>query len=471
VRQALHIFTKDVRYLRWDLGALLLLMGLFVFTQTRGNGNLGYLNSTLLLSCLWAFVCARLVQAETIPGDRQFWITRPYEWRSLLGAKLLFVVVFIGASLLIAKATILSVQGFSVAAHIPGLLWSMMLISAGMLLPFSAFATLTRGLAYWMLSAIFVVGVIMGFESIGKKESWGGMGWMPDLAQSAILFAAALIVLLVQYKRRRVPLPIIVVAVALVGGWLSVPYLPFAVGLDLETRFSKAKVDPSSIQLAIRPPAAQVIPDAVRRQGAVLLAIPIEVSGLGEGQDVISDEVQIVIENESGVKWHQERREYLQQVPDGYRLTPLVDGAVFERVKGHAVHLHLSFYLTLLGNPVSTVIKPGSGSEKVSGVGRCRYFLDDAFNAIICQSPLRPSPDLLQVRFGEERWGQFISSEVSYSPFPADSSISALRGYYHTGSQTFAAATLTTLEPLAHFRRDIDLPSVYLADYQMVSRY
>ena len=66
---------------------------------------------SLLLLAFWAFLCARLIQAEPIPGDRQFWITRPYEWSSLLGAKLLFVVVCIGIPLLAADASILGERG------------------------------------------------------------------------------------------------------------------------------------------------------------------------------------------------------------------------------------------------------------------------------------------------------------------------------------------------------------------------
>jgi hypothetical protein len=480
VRQALHIFKKDVRYLRWELGALLALMGMFVYTQSRNIELYRYGNIILLLSCLWAFVCARLIQAETIPGDRQFWVTRPYDWRSLLGAKLLFVVVFISISLLVADAAILGIQGFSVVGHIPGLLWSVMLITPSMLLAFCAFATLTRGLAHWMLSAIVVVGVGMGLGSIGigsigSRDSWGGFGWMLDLGNSAILFAAALVVLLAQYKRRRMGVAVVVIALGLIGARLSMPFLPFAVGLDLETRFFKPKVDPSPIQISVRQTAQRAIPHpeqylSLGRQEAVALAIPIGVSGLGEGQDVITDEVRMVIETESGQKWSPQRKDYLEHVPDGYRLTPLVDRAVFEKAKGHAVRIHLSFYLTLVGNPVSTVVGPGSGSENISGVGRCRYHADDAFNSIVCLAPLRMPSNLLQVRFGGERWGQFVDL-ASYSPFPADSSISPVHGYYHAGSPTYAPATLTSLEPLAHFRRDVNLANVYLVDYQLSPRF
>jgi len=475
VKQTLHILKKDVRYLRWELGTLLLFMGMFVLTQIHGIEN-REVPVTLLLSCLWAFLCARLIQAETIPGDRQFWITRPYQWRSLLGAKLLFVVVFISIPLLLADALILGIHGFSALEHIPGLMWSVMLITSGTLLIYCAFATLTRGLTQWLLGAIIVVGV-EGLRTVGNATRWGGLEWIRDQGDDAILFLAALLVLLTQYKRRRMALAIVVMAIAAFVSWLCVPYLPFALGLGLETRFSKPKVDPSSIQIAVHVPKERAVPRPDQyhsrgRQEVVALAIPVDVSGLGEGQDLISDDVRIVVENDSGELWSPKRivPDFLQHVPDGYRLTTLVDRAVFEKAKGRAVHLSLTFYLTLVGNPVSTVIRPGAGTAPVPGVGRCRYLANDRFDPILCESPLRATSNLLQIKFGEERWGQFVGI-ASYSPFPADSSINPLRGYYHTGSPDFAPATLTSLEPLAHFRRDLELTGVSLADYQVLTPF
>ena len=50
------------------------------------------------------YLIARLIHAETLPGDRQFWITRPYRWQSLLGAKVLFVLVFLNLPMTVADA-------------------------------------------------------------------------------------------------------------------------------------------------------------------------------------------------------------------------------------------------------------------------------------------------------------------------------------------------------------------------------
>jgi hypothetical protein len=205
VKQALHIFRKDVRYLRWELGVALLLLAMFVCGQLYPQ-ELGYVRNAImsyLLLAFWAFLCARLVQAEPIPGDRQFWITRPYEWRSLLGAKMLFIVVCIGVPLLVVDAVVLSVKGFSVAAHLPGLAWALLLITASALMVFCAFATLTRGLTDWMFGAIVTVGALYTLDTVARQSFWGGVEWMREYGAAAIVFVAALVVLLGQYSRRR----------------------------------------------------------------------------------------------------------------------------------------------------------------------------------------------------------------------------------------------------------------------------
>src|SRR5256885_7885270 len=49
----------------------------------------------ILLPLAWWTLIARVIHDEVLPGDNQFWITRPYSWKSLLGAKALFILAFI----------------------------------------------------------------------------------------------------------------------------------------------------------------------------------------------------------------------------------------------------------------------------------------------------------------------------------------------------------------------------------------
>jgi len=478
VRQALHIFRKDVRYLRWELAVTLLLLVTFIYGQSHPRGLGAGQNEIMpfLLLAFWAFLFTRLVQAEPIPGDRQFWITRPYDWRSLLGAKLLFIVVCIAVPLMVADAMVLRMRGFSVAAHLSGLAWSLLLIVACALMVFCAFATLTRGMTEWMLGAIITTVVLIIVDEIAGLSVWGGVEWMREYGAAAIVFVAALVVLLGQYSRRRMFTYTAVMIAGLLGSIIYAHNASSTAELDLQARFAKPKVDPSSVQLVFQKPPERPAPllDQYHpaRQKVVALGFPIDVSGLGEGETLIGDGFRTAIRSENGEIWNwgrSDRSEALQDTPYGYRLRILADRVVFEKTKGRTVQIQMTLYLTMLRESAPQVLRAGIGAAEVPGVGRCRYdVLGTAESWVLCESPLRAPSNFLTVQFTAQR--EEFQSTVSYSPLPAspDSSIVPVVGFFHPGSRDFAPATLTSLEPVAHFRRDLTLSNVSLADYQIL---
>src|SRR5881392_99204 len=97
MNQAWHIFKKDLRHLRFE--AVLMTALVLAWSQTAAfrkpqTGEAlpeGWL--TLITAIAAVVVITRVVHSEAIPGDRQFWLTRPYRWTSLLGAKLAFVLL------------------------------------------------------------------------------------------------------------------------------------------------------------------------------------------------------------------------------------------------------------------------------------------------------------------------------------------------------------------------------------------
>ena len=67
-------------------------------------------------------IIVRLVQDESLVGDQQFWITRPYKRRSLLGAKLFFIVVCIALPFAAMQGYLLLHAGLHLFAAAPDLL-------------------------------------------------------------------------------------------------------------------------------------------------------------------------------------------------------------------------------------------------------------------------------------------------------------------------------------------------------------
>lgn len=116
MKQVLHIFAKDVRH-QWleILISLAFVVALAVTSPSRTVAMYGVVSYSplgmvgnmpdwlvFIIPLSWWLLISPLVHEEKLVGDRQFWITRPYEWKKLLAAKALFLAAFIYLPLLLA---------------------------------------------------------------------------------------------------------------------------------------------------------------------------------------------------------------------------------------------------------------------------------------------------------------------------------------------------------------------------------
>src|SRR5580704_17442657 len=166
MKQVFHIFQKDARHFWLEIAVSIVLLAvytwneLYSWTAPEGlsNGFVGFLKSlpAILIVLCWWFIIARVVQDEALVGDRQFWITRPYEWKKLLAAKILFAAVFINLPLLIVQLILLVKAGFNPASHLLDLLFVQVLLAAFLLLPLAAVATVTSSVVQMGLDSLII---------------------------------------------------------------------------------------------------------------------------------------------------------------------------------------------------------------------------------------------------------------------------------------------------------------------------
>src|SRR5271157_4677246 len=152
--QVWHIFKKDARCLRGEIAVVASLAAIFAFADRYGIYQGSEVAFGALLALFAAYLIARVVHAEAIPGDRQFWITRPYRWSSLLSAKLLFILAFVSLPIVFAQLFIVITDGFSLGSIMPGLLWSQVLILVVVALPIACIAAVTRNLSQFIFSVL-----------------------------------------------------------------------------------------------------------------------------------------------------------------------------------------------------------------------------------------------------------------------------------------------------------------------------
>ena len=211
--QILHIFRKDARH-HWpeiliSLGLLVVYAALQPRTWTGQQYSrafldtfINYLPGILILS--WVFLIVRIVQGETLVGDRQFWITRPYEWHKLLAAKLLSVVFFFHLPLFIVQIMLLYVAKFPVRSSIPGLLYVHALFVFALVLPAFTIGSVTSGIGQTALALLIVGVALVGFAYLSSVLPDSDVGIdSPDTAFALLYGATCVAVILIQFNYRR----------------------------------------------------------------------------------------------------------------------------------------------------------------------------------------------------------------------------------------------------------------------------
>ncbi len=481
MRQTWHIFLKDVRRLRYELIVILAMTAAYAWLQghwsplhSAQNGRVNLTAGLLrgfLLPMAWWYLASLAVYGEPLPGDRQFWVTRPYRWISLLGAKLLFIVAFVSFPLLLADCFILTLQGFHPWANPGSLLWHEVAVFVVLLLPMMAVACITTSFAQVVLMVLATIVCIIVLEIVLSpygNTMMGGVivkgGWEGSLV-CLVLLSAALAIMILQYRARRtwVSRTIFVAAVLLV--LCSGRILPWQTTFALQWCLVKSRLDTSSITAVFSPGSGPPPTVSPARQDAVRVSLPIRLDGVPSGTTALVDAMWAELTLPNG-KPLDTLLFFGEALPDTVWHDALVERNVFERLKSTPVRLHLTIHLTVLGNPHTEDVPLGGGPRRVPGVGLCEFDPQGPDRtALSCRAPFR-QPAYVLARF--DRSDKEVSREqqrVDYSPYPAEFGISPISDYswpVPTGATTLA---FTTMEPLAHIRRELDILKMQLGEF------
>ena len=215
-------------------------------------------------------------------------------------------------------------------------------------------------------------------------------------------------------------------------------------------------------------------------QPFVQLGLPVQVSGIPPGMEVVSERINATVEAPGERSWNSgwvvpgetpQRRGRTRVLPKdgaGWQYVN-VDRDVFERVKNKPAHLHVKVALTLLAEPKLTRLRVPTVYRYIPGVGICHAMP----NRVMCFSP-----------FGHAGWIDIqaqtpgiagkndlrIRPDVAYGPDPTEP---PGLGPWHTDIDAMFMANLSgkdmvfeTRQALAHFVRELDIQQVRLAGYR-----
>jgi hypothetical protein len=411
MRQALHIFAKDVR--RFYLEILTSLAVTFLFLkyspQQWGAPGIGYRSlpwlpgaiMALLLVSWWVLI-TRVIHAESLVGERQFWVTRPYRWPSLLAAKCLFVVAFVYVPFAAAQCVLLLEAGFHPSRFVPGILFSLAMTTGIIVLPLMLLASLTGSFAK-MLLAVFFVAIFVA--ATGSLSNLLPSSSSPDYGTRTIfvLFVCAVIAIIVwQYAKRRTG----------ASRWM-VCGLAVLMGLTIfwpddypvqKLYPAHAANQPSVVELGFRAgddseSAAAIDPDDKRE---VELSLPVTIGAIEKTMAIRVDFARIDIHADHGEHFQSHwQAEVLTWLPgETQSVVKLkVSRPFFEQVKTLPVTIDLSLAITTVRMGMVTRMIIPRGEFSIPGGSICArtgYWT----NGLSCRSAMREQPlTLIVTRF------------------------------------------------------------------------
>lgn len=385
MNQILHIFRKDTRQFWIEiLISVLITAAFFTFFPLTWHpwrsdhpGAIPNVVSILavLLILAWWLLTARIVFAETLVGDRQFWITRPYRWTNLLAAKALFLVVWIALPLCLAEWYLLGAAGISLFGGTPELLRVACVALCVLVVPLFAIASTTVNMVRLALTALAAFLAMLGFVNwifFFRRQHYTPYVPQADPIAYPLLFAGCVAVLLVMYRWRRT---------WTARGLLLV--LPFLLALVIALYQRQSLVDAAyPVPSAASAPALVIThvpspshPDEARSyEHYDYIDLPVSFSGVPEGYAVTTDDFRFTVRAPDGSTWTSPWQRYPERIRSsgqGGVLSLAISPNLYDRFKAAPVELSIELAVSRYQVDRSVTLPYPTGDTAIPGLGYC----------------------------------------------------------------------------------------------------
>lgn len=494
MRQILTIFRKDARHL-WPQAALALFFTVAMARLDRGLpfNVFSAVVEIVWLMC-WVYVGAALIQEERLPGNQQFWLTRPYDWRGLLVAKLLFLAAFAALPLMAAEAVVLAVNGISPLRHLALLVSTSATFAGGIVLVAAALAAITENLVQLMWAFLALV-AIESVSAIAAPDNagWGIIDWFRTGAVGTLIVTAGIAVLVLQYAARKTLFSrgilagavVLTAAVPLTDAWHA--------AWALESKLGSRVNDPSAVRLSfdrfgrsqVRYANAPYFPGPLQEG----LYLPIRLSGIPAGTAIVSERVAAGIEAGDGMTWNSgwvQAAKITQANPfdnvdlireDGPAWQYLnIDRAFYERVKNLPARVNVSVAILLLDQTQNGAVNPAGRTADLPLEGICEVgpgltppsSPHGIYNLIASCAWPRPGPVRAYVRTGSRRSNEssgFLMRSGTRGLLWSHASVWQRADALFPAREEGLELSIETWQAAAYLERKLSTPVIRLSDY------
>jgi hypothetical protein len=386
--QIVHIFRKDTRRFWMEILLSMVVAIAFVWVVPKEWKITHDPNSpqqmaefagvfAFLLGGSWWLLIARVVHEETLVGDRQFWITRPYGWRQLRAAKLLFFAVWIGVPYLLTETWLLAAAGFHPLPYLAGLLGRLVLVATMILLPVFALATVTSSFGRLTLTLLGGFVLLVGFSFVFSRGSHTSVvqNAYVNVVNVPLLFAGCAAAILIGYARRRtwIARGLLIAIPVLLAIW--------AFAYRRQSLVDDAYPLPASgaaplVDILSMPTPAYPL-QARSWDGQDYIDMPAQYSGVAEGTAVIFDDVRFTLTSVDGSSWTSPWQKMDQRILPGTHFAglhlPAISPTIYDKFKTGPLTLKVTFATSRYqADIVANSVYPKVAAEvAVPGVGIC----------------------------------------------------------------------------------------------------
>jgi len=402
--QIIHILRKDLRRLVPEISNSLAVQALYAAASIGqwkwpvrfgGSGTMFFFDLlspsnalTGLMLMSWAFLVWSAVHEESLAGDNQFWLTRPYQWQKLLIAKGTLVFVTICLPLVLVQMLMIAHAGFSPLHHLYALLWRQILIPGLGLLAAAIVGAITRNIKESIMTATGMIALIFVWFFL----LWVAIHFVPDFGspygdwagnkiEAALFLGVPVAALVWQFARRRTRHTLWLLAGGAAAMLALIAATPYA---SLTEQYFPA-LPPGgrpAMRLVLTPwtPGPSEFPELdIGKNSGVVLKMHFLATGLEAETLVRVKAKKIIVDAPGQARWDsgwQETSSFEQSkvLPGGNFLELSFDlkKAYFDRVKALPAKMHITLALTVYRQGrAEQVVAATAGTFPVFGAGSC----------------------------------------------------------------------------------------------------
>lgn len=473
IRQAVHIFLKDTRQFRYSLVALmawtLLLTASWLWTAYFVDLAFPVMRSSAaIFPIVWCYLIARIVHGESLAGNRQFWLSRPYRRSSLFVAKAMFVVAYLLLPLAAAQFVVLTVRGFMVGHSLAAVAWEQLLYVVVWLLPAMAIAALTTSLAQFV-PAMLLVPVMLAV--IDGANRWGRFTWISYTLGLAVGAAGAAAVVYLQFRHRREFVGRVAGLSAVLAATACIAFLPWRTVFAVQSALADNSGEGVVATIAAPEPRAET---PLGHTGQFQFRF--ELAGISPDTPIVCHTGEMIVRRTNGEIWRSGPR---RMPSTGRAATFVEEGCPLWFATGmdldanELVDVDVSLFITVFGTPETTTFDVGRKPVPVAGAGTC-YAVRNVVTVrstrrtrvlANCDNAFRDAPRLVQLK-ASERDVDF-SEPQTYSPFPARLQLDPVERTAAAVLNDTDRVEVLTRSPVMHVQRTVRLEGIRLADYEL----